>query len=81
MKKLLVIAVLMISAGSAFAQARRGQTDVPFAHGFIGRSKDLQDCRTVIQGGGSPLEMAQLMAVTRNPINDKTESVFKNLFK
>jgi hypothetical protein len=82
MKKLLVILVLMIVAVPSFAKGtKRGLLDVPFMHGFIGRSKDLQDCRTVIQGDVSPLEMAQLMATTRNPINTDTENTFDNLFK
>lgn len=75
MKKLLVIAVLAITASSTlFAQTVSFNTKPnrfgEFMNGFIGRSKDIQDCRTVIQGDVSPLEAAALAAATRSNTND-----------
>ncbi|MEI6093125.1 MAG: hypothetical protein WCQ47_05515 [bacterium] len=71
MKKLLVIAVLALTASSSiFAQSFFNTNTKPnrfgeFMNGFIGRSKDIQDCRTVIQGDVSPLETAALVAATK----------------
>ena len=87
MKKLLVIAVLALTASSTlFADSFFNTNTKPnrfgeFMNGFIGRSKDIQDCRTVIQGDVSPLETAALMAATKGSLSGADLGTFINVKK
>ena len=83
MKKLLVIVVLMLTVSPALFASHQHiepaeRSNLGFWNGFLGRSKDIQDCRTAIQGDVSPLETAALMAVTKNSITaDNADDIAK----